>query len=240
MLDNRFLLGKDMKRKIGIIIVAALAMMGAVVSVPKKANAEAMCVLSSTAKTADDGTTIVGADAAGIKKCAQMLKDDGITCEAGKTEECKDKIRGRITQKDSQASFMVSGFIESVAGEMMGSNNDPETDYNKGKCTSLLPGSWCDKENGEGIMDIVRFVIGILTGAVVVAGTIGIIICGVMIVTARDDEQQLTKAKRRLLDIVIGIIAWAMIAVILNLFIPETKETIDSQVKTSVQSGGRA
>ena len=69
-----------------------------------------------------------------------------------------------------------------------------------------------------------------MTGAVVVAGTIGIIICGVLWMTARDNEAQVATAKRRLLEIVIGIVAWGLISVLINFLIPQEESTTNSIV----------
>ena len=108
-----------------------------------------------------------------------------------------------------------------------------------GECTSILPGLFCNKDNpdnGEGILMLIRFIIGVMTGAVVVAGTVGIIICGVMMMTARDNEAQMTTAKRRLFEIVIGIVAWGLIAVLINFFIPQSEQATEDvfSVETSI------
>lgn len=99
---------------------------------------------------------------------------------------------------------------------------------NEGQCTSILPGGWCD--NKDGIGSIINMIVSILTGAVVVAGTVGIIICGFLWMTARDNEAQVAMAKRRMLDIVIGIVAWVLLALIANLFIPKTSSDIESDM----------
>ena len=97
-------------------------------------------------------------------------------------------------------------------------------DVNEGDCTSILPGSWCNSE--DGISNIVTLVVTILTGAVIVAGTIGIIFCGFIWMTARENEAQVAKAKKRMLEIVIGLVAWVLLALIANLFIPKSPEAI--------------
>jgi hypothetical protein len=48
--------------------------------------------------------------------------------------------------------------------------------------------------------------------------------------TARDNEAQVAKAKRRMLEIVIGIVAWVLLALIGNLFIPKSSTDINSDV----------
>lgn len=122
------------------------------------------------------------------------------------------------------------------SGGGSGSDPDPasvkEPDADTGSCTSILP--WCNKDDTDGssIKEMIKFVISVMTGAVVIAGTIGIIICGVMMMTARDNEAQVAKAKGRLIEIVIGIIAWGLIAVLINFFIPQSESTTNEVVGT--------
>ena len=123
-------------------------------------------------------------------------------------------------------------------GESKKGEEDPAK---TGNCTSILPASWCNKENPEslgesGIVKMVKFVISVMTGAVVVAGTIGIIICGVLWMTARDNQTQVATAKRRLLEIVIGMVAWGLIAVLINFFIPQTEAKTNEDLSRSVET----
>ena len=99
---------------------------------------------------------------------------------------------------------------------------DPEN------CSTLFPNSLC-KADGSGIVEVLSFVIAVLTGTVVVAGTVGIIICGVLIMTARDNEQQLAMGKKRLMEVVIGMVAWILLAVLANLFIPKTSSKMEPE-----------
>ena len=104
-----------------------------------------------------------------------------------------------------------------------------------GDCTTgVLSSEWCN--NKDGIANIVEMIVTVLTGAVVVAGTIGIIICGFLWMTARDNEAQVAKAKKRILDIVIGIVAWVLLALIANLFIPKTSEKIETDMSYNMNS----
>ncbi len=79
--------------------------------------------------------------------------------------------------------------------------------------TAILPESWCNDSgdlSDNGIMQMVRFVVSLLSGGVTLVGVIGIIICGVMYLTARDNEAQVAKAKKRLIDVVIGVTIWIL------------------------------
>ena len=79
---------------------------------------------------------------------------------------------------------------------------------------------------------MIKFVADILTGAVVVAGTVGLVICGVLWMTARENEAQVATAKRRMLDIVIGMVAWILVYALANLFIP--KNEVDIKNSSSI------
>lgn len=96
----------------------------------------------------------------------------------------------------------------------------------EGACTSLLPGAWCNSRDGTGINNVVSLVLAIMTGGAAVAGTIGLIVCGIMWMSSRDDEVKVAKAKKRMADIVIGIVVWALIYALANLVIPRTSSDL--------------
>jgi hypothetical protein len=113
-------------------------------------------------------------------------------------------------------------------------------DVNKGSCASILT-AFCDDAGNADIGGLIGLVITILTGMIVVAGTVGIIICGFLWMTARDNEGQVVQAKKRMLDIIIGIIAWVLLALLANLFIPkkstDIEDDIDGNIDISVING---
>lgn len=98
--------------------------------------------------------------------------------------------------------------------------------------TAVLPKEWCDGDND--IMDVVKFVVGMLAGGVTFIGIVGIVICGVMYLTARDNEAQVAKAKKRLIDTVIGVIIWVFFTLgangILTLLVPKAENVPDGKV----------
>jgi len=69
----------------------------------------------------------------------------------------------------------------------------------------------------EGLLELVRNILLYGLGA---AAVIGVIIAGIQYMTARDNEQQVAKAKKRLLDVVIGLVAWAALWTVLTWLIP--------------------
>ena len=89
------------------------------------------------------------------------------------------------------------------------------------QCATILS-FWCERarDDGEGtIKNIIDFVTTTMTVGIVTLGTIGLIWCGYLIMTARDNESQIAKAKTRILEIVVGIILWVLFDLIINLFI---------------------
>ena len=51
-------------------------------------------------------------------------------------------------------------------------------------------------------------------------GAVGIVIAGIQYLTAGGNEAQVTKAKNRLIQVVIGLIAYGLMATVLNFLIP--------------------
>ena len=104
------------------------------------------------------------------------------------------------------------------------------------QCATILS-FWCGeaKTDGEGaVVGIISFVIGVMTIGIAVLGTIGIIWSGVMIMTARDNAAQVQKAKRRILEIVIGLVMWVLVAAIVGLFLPRS----DGAIEEALMNGG--
>ena len=101
--------------------------------------------------------------------------------------------------------------------------NKPEVAY-AAKCgdveTSIIDCSGTDTSNGGGIFVVINIVLTVLTFGVGIAGTLGIIITGIMYLTARDNEAQMTKAKSRLINIVIGLAAYAFMWAFLQWLLP--------------------
>lgn len=73
---------------------------------------------------------------------------------------------------------------------------------------------------GEGIFCLLNIALTVLTWGVGIAGTLGIVISGVQYLTARDSAEQMTKAKNRLINIVIGLVVYAVMWGFLNWLIP--------------------
>ena len=88
---------------------------------------------------------------------------------------------------------------------------------------TILNDCWSKAQNdndGSGIKCILNTVVDIMTVGVGILGVLGIIIVGIQYLTAADNEAQTTKAKRRLFEIVIGLVAYVLIYAILKWLLP--------------------
>lgn len=97
------------------------------------------------------------------------------------------------------------------------------------QCATILS-FWCGEAetDGEGtVTNIISFIIGVMTIGIAVLGTVGIIWAGVTIMSARDDAAQVQKAKRRILEIVIGLVLWVLAAAIVALFLPKNDGVVE-------------
>lgn len=78
----------------------------------------------------------------------------------------------------------------------------------------------CDDGNGSSIIDILKLVVNIMSIGVGVLGVVGITIVGIQYLTAGGNEEKTRTAKRRILEIVIGLAAYAAAYAILQWLLP--------------------
>ncbi|MBQ7802301.1 hypothetical protein IJ380_00310 [Candidatus Saccharibacteria bacterium] len=85
--------------------------------------------------------------------------------------------------------------------------------------TSLIN---CGSETGHGeeIYEILALILNVLTYGVAAAGVLGIVISGIQYMTASGNEAQMTKAKNRIVQVVIGLFAYGLLWVFLEWLIP--------------------
>ena len=81
-------------------------------------------------------------------------------------------------------------------------------------------GDKAEDSEGGGIFCILNIVLEVFTYGVGIAGTLGIVISGVQYLTARDNEAQMTKAKSRIIIIVIGLAVYAVMWGFLQWILP--------------------
>lgn len=77
----------------------------------------------------------------------------------------------------------------------------------------------CDN-NGDSIQNILKLVVRIMTVGIGILAAIGITVVGIQYLTAGGNEEQTRKAKRRLFEIVIGLVAYVLIYAILSWLLP--------------------
>ena len=75
-------------------------------------------------------------------------------------------------------------------------------------------------DEGSGITELLKLIVKILLYGIGVAAVVGVVIAGILYLTARDNEAQVAKAKTRLIEVAIGLVAWAMLFTLLQWLIP--------------------
>lgn len=77
----------------------------------------------------------------------------------------------------------------------------------------------------KGVSDIdglLALVVRVLSYGLGAAAVIGVVVAGIMYLTARDNESQVAAAKQRLFNTVIGLVAWVVMFSVVNWLIPGT------------------
>lgn len=87
--------------------------------------------------------------------------------------------------------------------------------------TSILNGDEaCKSDDGAGIKALIALVVDIMMAGAGVLGVIGVVIAGIQYLTAAGNEEKTRKAKRRIFEITIGVVAFLLLAAILKFLIP--------------------
>lgn len=78
------------------------------------------------------------------------------------------------------------------------------------------------KDDGEGcgVYTILNLIVDILTYGIAIAGALGIVVFGIQYLTAKGNTEQTQKAKRRMFEIVIGLVAWALLYAGIQFLLP--------------------
>lgn len=85
---------------------------------------------------------------------------------------------------------------------------------------TVILGTVCDDCKGGAIFKILALVIEIMSIGVGILGVIGISIVGIQYLTASGDAAKVQKAKSRLFNIVIGLVAYSVLFALLQFLIP--------------------
>ncbi|MDO4747002.1 MAG: hypothetical protein Q4A70_01495 [Candidatus Saccharibacteria bacterium] len=78
----------------------------------------------------------------------------------------------------------------------------------------------CDDGNGSGVTDILNLVVDIMTIGIGILGLIGISIVGIQYLTSGGNEEKAKKAKRRMFEIIIGLVAYVLLYAVLKWLLP--------------------
>ncbi|MBQ3430588.1 hypothetical protein IJG20_00585 [Candidatus Saccharibacteria bacterium] len=80
----------------------------------------------------------------------------------------------------------------------------------------------CDEDDGKGsgIFHILTIVLNVLTFGVGAAGVLGLVISGIQYMTAAGNQAQMTKAKNRIVQVVIGLVFYGLFWALLEWLIP--------------------
>lgn len=81
---------------------------------------------------------------------------------------------------------------------------------------------WEDKE-GKGIRCIIELVVDVMTVGIGILAVIGIIVVGVQYLTSGGNDEKAKKAKRRLLEVVIGVVLYVIAYAVLKWLMPSFK-----------------
>ncbi len=81
-------------------------------------------------------------------------------------------------------------------------------------------GAQADDPNGGGIWCILNIVLTVMTFGVVTLATLGLIISGAQYITSADNPERMAKAKNRIINVVIGLVAYAVMWAALNWLLP--------------------
>lgn len=114
---------------------------------------------------------------------------------------------------------LMFGLMGSCVPVMADNNNNQNS---SGVETAILKtcGNKADDPDGGGVMCILTSVMDVMSVGIGILGVLGITIVGIQYLTAGGNEEKTRKAKRRMLEIVIGIVAYVLIYVFLKFLLP--------------------
>ena len=89
---------------------------------------------------------------------------------------------------------------------------------------AVLPSGLCGTANTGGttggVFELLKWILRIMIGVVGIAAVGGMIWSGILYLTASDNTAQVKQAKTVIVDVVIGLIAFALMFLIINWLIP--------------------
>ena len=168
--------------------------------------------------------------------CQDMDVDESgniyILCLGGRSEVRKIKGPESFVKLFKRSYRAVTDGGGDSGGNSGGSKKtEPEVQIaptHEKQCATILS-FWCSsaESDGEGtIKNIIKFVVDTMTIGISILGTVGIIWSGYLIMTARDNAEQVKKAKNRIIEIVIGLTLWVLLALLITLLLPTGSDVV--------------
>lgn len=160
-----------------------------------------------------------------------MLVPEKITIN-GATYENYQEMRSCTSAINAFAENLENGHVDSTydpdAGGTSGGNNGgsnagyaDNSVVNGGAEATILTGCAGQNDGADKIECLVNLVVDIFTVGVGVLGVTGVIIVGIQYLTAAGEEAKMTKAKRRMYEIVIGLVLYMVAYAILKWLLPK-------------------
>lgn len=129
------------------------------------------------------------------------------------------KLKTKFARLRMMAVAAVVAFASAfaVAVPVMADGEEGEEKDNKCVETSIIgDGEVCADEDGSGVRLILDTAVNVLSVGVGILGVVGITIVGIQYLTAGGNEEKTRKAKRRMFEIILGLVAYALSAAFLS------------------------
>ena len=113
---------------------------------------------------------------------------------------------------------LLIAFIIAILGQAM-VINPTYADCQDGYAETTVLGC-VETKDGCGLFMAINITLTVITSGATVLGILGIVISGIMYASARDNEAQVAKAKKRILEVVIGLALWTFLYIISQFLLP--------------------
>ena len=203
-----------MRKKIAVLAGIMVMLIAGMLFVFAPANAKTIEEARSEceAKNGQFKVNQVYSDGSFSSSCsAESPTNTKLPTKDTKTTEEETKDDENDSDTPTSGPGMTGNSDNSEAQQDNGCNGD-------GVKTNLFGGGCVSGE--DSVFIVLNVILQVLTWGVGIAGTIGIVITGIQYMTAKDDVAQLTKAKNRLIQIVIGLVAYAVMWAFLQWLLP--------------------
>ena len=105
-----------------------------------------------------------------------------------------------------------------------------KTEKDEGVKVAILTG--CGNDS-DGVGCILRLVVDIMSIGIGVLGVLGIVVVGLQYLTAGGNEEKTRKAKQRMFEIIIGLVAYVVIYAILSWLLPRQIRNYKLEIRTT-------